>query len=169
MSCALTGGYTLPCRDSIGGIEWIAFAVFSSSDTLTVASGVVTAHSLASGQYYKFEQAEEVASFTETETISNANGSVFYSQETTMIVNKLNVTQRNELRLHAQNRMRIIFKDRNGAYWMSGANVGSFKSNGVSQTGTAFGDRSGFEQTYTALETLPIYEVQSSVITSLGL
>jgi hypothetical protein len=169
MSCALTTGYTLPCRDGVGGLEWIAFAAFSSSDSITVSSGVVTALTLNSGQFYKFEQAAETASVTETETISNQNGTVYYSQEVQMIVNKMTVTERNELRLHAQNRMRIIFKDRNGTYWHVGANVGAFKSNGVATTGTAFADRNGFEQTYTALETLPMYEVDSATISSLGL
>ncbi len=43
MSCALTQGYTLDCRDSLGGIVEVYFTEAANVTASTEASGVITA------------------------------------------------------------------------------------------------------------------------------
>ncbi|MDL5049559.1 hypothetical protein QQ054_26430 [Oscillatoria amoena NRMC-F 0135] len=47
MACALTTGFTLDCRQSNGGIEAVYFTEIANKATLTAASGVITAFTLA--------------------------------------------------------------------------------------------------------------------------
>jgi len=74
---------------------------------------------------------------------------------------------RNELRLLGLNRLMAIVTDRNGKYWLLGRSNGLDVSGGTSQTGTAFGDRNGYEMTFTGMEELPCSEVSSTIIATL--
>lgn len=173
MACALTTGYTLGCRTAVGGVEWVAFVPYGQKGTVTSSSGTVTAWSLSSGNFFKYEQEKEVCEFTSTETINEQNGTIFYAQELKLAINGLSAALRQELRLLSQNRLIAIVKtrDTNGSnfYWTLGVDYGLQKSAGVSKSGLAMGDRSGYEQTFTAKETNDILAVSSSVVTSLGL
>lgn len=169
MACSLTQGYSLGCREYVGGLEWVAFAEFANKGTLTESSGTVIALSLTSGQFYKYQQEQEVAQFTETETINDQNGTIFYQQELSIGVNGLTAALRNELKLLAQNRLLAIVKDRNGDYWLLGNDYSIRASAGTAGSGTAMGDRSGYTKTFTAMNKNPMLKVSSSVITFLGL
>jgi hypothetical protein len=169
MACALTTGYTLGCRDKVGGIEWVSFTEYGNKGSVTASSGTVTAWTLSAGQFFKYEQDEEVAELTSTETLSRQNGTVFYAQEVKIAINGMTAALRQELRLLAQNRLIAIAKFRDGTYWVSGLDFGLMKSAGTSKSGLAFGDRQGYEQTFSGNEANDVQAVSSSVITSLGL
>jgi len=56
MACALTQGYTLDCKDSLGGIKAVWFISSANVSSVTEASGVVSAITKASGKvFYKYE------------------------------------------------------------------------------------------------------------------
>lgn len=169
-NCALTQGYTLGCRTSVGGLEWVAFAEFDALGTLTDSSGTVISLSLTGGKlFYKYQQEQEVAQFTETETINDQNGTIFYNQELSIGINGLTAALRNELKLLAQNRLLAIAKDRNGDYWLLGADYSIRASAGTAGSGTAMGDRSGYTKNFIAMNKNPMLKVSSSVISFLGL
>lgn len=168
MPCALTSGYALDCKDSSGGIVEIYFMEKANATTISEASGVVTGITKATGKrFYKYELPKETGSLTETINGNVQNGTIFYSSELKLIVNKLNTTVRNEIKLLAQNTLLAVAKDNNGKYWLVGKSRGVDLTTGTSGTGTAFGDRSGYDLTFTGSEPEPMIEVNSSVAAAL--
>ena len=56
MACALTQGYVLDCKDSLGGITEVLFIAKQDVTATTEASGVITAITKAAGKrFYKYE------------------------------------------------------------------------------------------------------------------
>jgi hypothetical protein len=168
MACALTTGYKLGCRDNVGGITEVRLIAFNSvTGTIAVdASGVVTGTFPASG-FYKYEVPKGAGQFTETVNASTENGTIFYQQELVFPINRMAQNVRNELRLLGLNRLMAIVTDRNGKYWLLGRSNGLDVTGGTSQTGTAMGDRNGYEMTFTGMEELPCSEVDSTKIAAL--
>ena len=165
MSCALTSGYALGCRNSVGGIRNVRLAALAGTSVLTNGSGTVTGltTSPASG-FYLFELPKQTSQFTETITGSTENGTIFYQQDLQLIFNRMSVALRNQVRLMAQNRLVAIVETRNGAFWMLGSENGLELNTGTSQTGTAMGDRNGYDLTLTAFETSPMLAVSGSLL-----
>lgn len=168
MACALTSNYTLDCRDSIGGLVEIYFIEEGNVESITEASGVVTAITKASGKVFrKYEQDQDTAFFVENLNSNVQNGSLFYQQELTIVCNKMQTATRNELLLLNKNRLIAVAKDANGAYWLLGKTRFLHATAGNSGSGTASGDRNGYTFTYTALEPSLAPSVDSSIIAGL--
>ena len=110
MSCSLTTGYALGCRDSIGGINTIYVQAFNATGSVnTNGSGTVTGFTgYASGSFFEYDLTKATSSMTETLSASVENGTLFYTPEVTFTINKLQVAVRNELRLLARNRLIVI-------------------------------------------------------------
>lgn len=167
MSCALTTGFPLDCRDSVGGIKSIMVAELSAKESLTASEGLISAITLAEGkQFYKYEFRKQTGNFTETIESSDENGTVFYSQELNIQLSKLEVAKRNEILLLAKNDLIVIVEDRNGNYWMLGEENGMVLS-GTGESGTAMGDFSGYNLIFTGAEKEPASGVSDSIIAGL--
>jgi hypothetical protein len=168
MPCALSQGYVLDCKDSLGGMTEVLFIAKADVTATTEASGVITAITKAAGKrFYKYELVKETANFVENINASVENGTVFYQQELTIVLNKLQANTRNEILLLAQSLLVAIAKDNNGKYWYLGKNNGLDITAGNSGTGTAIGDRSGYTLTFTGKEAALSPEVSSSIIAAL--
>ena len=169
MSCALTQGYTLGCRDSVGGIKEVRFIEFSNVTGVAVTSGNVVSGIATTGstKFWKYELPKQTSQFTETVNPSTENGTIFYQQDLQIVLNKMNASLRNELRLLGQNRLMAIVTDRNDTYWLLGSRNGLELTAGTSQTGTAMGDRNGYDVTFTALEEVPILSVSGTIIAAI--
>ena len=155
MSFSLTTGYALGCRDAIGGIKTIFVQTLNATGSVnTNGSGLVSGFtpSSVSGSWFEYDLTKATSSMTETLNASTENGTLFYTPEVTFTINKLQTSVRNELRLLARNRLLVIVLDNNGRYWLLGAANGLEASAGTAGTGTAFGDRSGYEMTLTGME-----------------
>ena len=153
MACALTQGYTLDCKDSIGGLTTVYFAPWEDLATVTQASGVVTTLTMdATKVFYKYDLVKESSNFAEAVNTNVQNGTVFYTQTLEIILNKLQVNTRNEILLLAKNRLAVIAVDNQGDKWFLGVSYGLDLTGGGSATGTAFGDRSGYTLTFTGNE-----------------
>lgn len=168
MPCALTQGYVLDCKDSLGGITEVLFIASQDVTAYTEASGVITAITKAAGKrFYKYELVKATSSFVENINASVENGTVFYQQELTIVLNKLQANTRNEILLLAKNLLDCIVKDNNGKYWFLGLTKGLDITGGSSGSGTAEGDRSGYTLTFTGKEPALAPEVSSGIITGL--
>lgn len=168
MACALTQGYTLDCRDSLGGIVEVYFTEAANVTTSTEASGVITALTKAAGKrFWKYALVKDTSMFNQTITASVANGTVFYTQELQIILNKLQTNTRNEILLLAQNSLVAVVKDSNGIYWYLGKTRGIDLTAGSAATGTAQGDRSGFTLTFSGAEPAMAPSVNQSVYSAL--
>lgn len=168
MACNLTQGFTLDCKDSVGGIKSIHVIDWASSG-FTVAGGEVTASTVASGDVYTYELPKGVGSMTTTTNVSTENGTVFNQTDVVARLRKLSTSKRNELKLLAQNRVFCIVKDNNDNYWLAGYEYGCDITSMTAESGTAMGDVQGYNFTLSAIETEAPYLVQSAVVTSLGI
>ena len=170
MSCSLTTGYVLGCRDSVGGIKTIYVQSFNPTGSCNASlSGSVTGFTgYASGGFFEYDLTKATSSMTETLNASIENGSIFYTPEVTFTINKLQVAVRNELRLLARNRLLVIVQDNNNRYWVLGAANGLEATAGTAGSGTAFGDRSGYEMTLTGMEPDPMLLIVSTTFTPLA-
>lgn len=168
MACALTSGRALDCRDSVGGIKRLLITELANKATLTTTSGAISAFTLSTGkQFWSYEQVRETSNFSEAMLASVENGTLAYETTLTAIFNKGETSTRNQIRLLAQNRLMIIAEDRNGKYWLLGETNGAELTAGSYASGTAMGDRNGYELTFVAKEAEPMKEVASGLIATL--
>ena len=170
MACSnLTAGFTLDCNDSNGGIDKI-FIANGAVDSITESAGLISAITVAGSaltpsDFFEFEVPRQTSSFTETINVSQENGTVFYDQALTMIFNKMEASKRDQILLMAQaTDMVVVFKDNNGKYFSVGVERGAYMSAGSSLSGTAYGDRNGYELTISGMEEAPSFEVTGSIV-----
>ena len=170
MACSnLTAGFTLDCNDANGGIDKIFIAngpVQSITETAGVVSAItVEGTALAPADFFVFETPRQTSSLTETATISQENGTVFFDQSVTMVFNKMEAAKRNQLLLMAEaTSMVVVVKDNNGKYWSVGLERGAFTSAATATSAVAYGDRNGYEITISGLEVSPSFEVDSAIV-----
>ena len=168
MPCALTQGYALDCRDSLGGITEVYFIESKNVSSVTQASGVVSAIVKGATKVFrKYELVPGTASLTENINANVQNGTVFYAQELSIVLNKLQANTRNEILLLAQNTLEAVVGDNNGKYWLLGKVHGLNITGGSGTTGTAQGDRSGYTLTFSASEAELAPEVAGGIIAGL--
>lgn len=168
MACALSSGYTLDCRDSAGGIKSVYLANFENVSGVTSSSGTISAIAKANnGRFYKFNLTRATASAVEEFTDSLENGTSYNAQTLTMIFNKMQAATRNQIVILAQATLVAVIEDRNGKFWYYGKETGLMRAGGSAATGTALGDRNGYEVILTGDEREMALEVSSSVITTL--
>jgi hypothetical protein len=167
MACNLTTGFSVGCNDSIGGVAefWIANM---PSDFAAAAdgSGEVTGLSGTGLDYHKFEctNAQGAASvMNDNPTVNDANGTSFFDQTATYVLNKMEKAKRNEVKMIARAKMSIIIKDNNGTYWLMGETNGVRLVSGDNGTGTALGDRNGYSLSFQAQEPEPMPIVTATI------
>ena len=161
MSCDLTQGFSVGCNDSIGGVK--AFYIDNMpSDGLTIAedaNGIATGITGTNLAYWKYEttSGQGAASvFSDNPTVNDANGTSFFDQTATLVLNKMDQTKRNEIKLLARAKMSIIIEDNNGKYWLMGETNGVRLVSGENTSGTALGDRNGYSLSFQAQEPEPM-------------
>lgn len=168
MPCNLTQSMTIDCKDSIGGLKEVLFIEFDNVTAMTEASGVVTAITVSTGkQFRRYVMPKETSFFTETPNSNVQNGTIFYQQELTIVLNKMQANTRNEIQLLAQNRLLAIGLDLNGKYWLLGKERALDLTGGDGGSGTATGDRNGYTRVFTGMERNMAPEVQSTLIAGL--
>jgi len=168
MACALTTGYTLDCRDSVGGLKSVYLIEIDNVSGVTSAAGVATAISKANGgRFWKYNLVKATGEATEEYQASEENGTFFHNQSINVILNKMQAATRNEIVLLSQNRLMAVIEDRNGKYWLYGKDNGLTLSAGSAKTGVAMGDRNGYELTFSGAEEDPALEVTSGIIAGL--
>lgn len=168
MSCALTQGYTFDCKDNIGGLKAVWFIGWNDVSSVTESSGTITTITKAAGKvFYKYQLVRNTSSFTENIAGSVENGTVVYNQELLVVINKMQVSMRNEILLLAKNNMMAVVEDQNGRYWLAGRYNGLDLLSGTASTGLAQADRNGYALTFSAGEKEMAPAVASGVIATL--
>ncbi len=170
MSCILTQGFTLDCKDQTGGVKAIYLVEFDSTDTVTKASGEVTAHSLVSSRaYFKYELEKETATTVWRHIPSSENGTNVNEADLTIRLHKITTAKRNEIKLLAQARLRAIVRDTENNYYLYGADYGIQLQPSTTEFGQAFADFKGHVLNFMHKEPDAPLLIQASVVTSLGL
>jgi len=157
MSCFISNGYTLDCRNaSLGGIKtlWIL------GDSGNTISGYATAGTdgqisaiSGTGTFYKFELVKNSSSFEEAISVNDTAQSVGFTPTLTLSFPKLNQTLRNVFfELVKQNEIYAVVLDQNGRYWAVGIDNGLLASDGSMVSGQNFNDLNGINLTLTGFE-----------------
>jgi len=151
MACELSTGFTLDCKDGIGGIKQIVLVDKTEVTSFTLdASEVVTViNGPASGDLYTYELPTQTGSFEETINFNRDNGTVFYTQTVNVMLQKLSAAKRLELQSVAQARVIVFVEDTNGNWWAVGYEYGADLSTGTAATGTVLGDMNGYTLAFT--------------------
>ena len=155
-SCFNTANIELGCAASVGGIKSIYVLAGSITGTSLTADDTISGIT-GSGNLYHFELQKQTSNLTETFNISLENGTTFYQQDTLAIFNKIDADKRNQLKLLARNRgIELFVVDNNDNTFYLGSDFsGGYTSAGTLETGTAFGDRSGYSVTMTTFSKDP--------------
>lgn len=177
MSCVLNTGTTLDCRSSLGGVKSVYIGSTTGQDiSITATTGVATALTAQGGTIditsvadltqngmFEFQQPRQSASLSETGAFSEENGTAFYTSVLSFVVNTLEGEKLNTLNILGQNtRLVVVVKDANDRYWIIGNTSGAIVTASTSETGTAFGDRSGITIEVTGLSPQPMFEFNIS-------
>lgn len=164
MSCVLTTGYSLGCRDNIGGIQEVYIGTWNA-DALTYTLGTNDIIGTFSGTwsgFQTFEQEIETGSFNQTGQFSTENGTTFYEQNLEISLHKLEAALRNTIKILGIGKWRVLIKDQRGKYWLMGAQNPVRVSASTPSLGKAYGDMNGAVITFLGKEPEPAYEVASS-------
>lgn len=162
MSCLLDNGFSLGCRDSIGGISLAYIGNFDLEQTYVLnGDGDITSATGSLVSYYKFEQEIETGAFTQEGAFSTENGTVFYTQNLSLTFQKNDTDLRNTLIVLGQANLSVIVKDQRGELWLMGYQNGVRITAGSMNTGKAYGDLNGVTITLTGKEKLPAYRITS--------
>jgi hypothetical protein len=167
MACALTQGFNLDCRDSIGGVKYLYIIETGNISSITEASGVVTALTLA-GTPRRYNLIRDTSNFSETLTVSEQNGTVFAAQSVEIVINKRQANTRNEIMLLAKNNLTFFIVDNNGKGWMIGREFGLVLGAAVTGSGMAWGDRNGYTLPFAGNEKELAPEIAADVLATLA-
>lgn len=168
MPCSLTQDFNLDCRDAIGGLKIVYFIETSNISAIVDASGVVTTITKATGKIFrKYALIRDTSNFTDTLTVSEANGTVFAAETLEVIINKMQANTRNEIMLLARTNLTAVVGDNSGKYFMLGREFGLVLATGTGATGTAWGDRNGYTLSFAGNERELAYEVSSAAVATL--
>lgn len=152
----------------MGGIKSVYLANYENVTGVTSANGTISAIAKANNaRFYKFNLTRATASAVEEFTDDLATGSTFNAQTLTLIFNKLLAATRNQVAIMAQATLVAVIEDRNGKFWYYGKESGLMRAGGSAATGTAGGDRNGYEVILTGEEREMAMEVAAGVITTL--
>lgn len=160
MSCAITTGRSLPCKDSIGGLKSVYFVQYEDIDVADITydsvntDAIDTIVSTGSVTAYKYDL-KGVSTFEQTITASRENGTTFFEQVLNLTFTKLDKATHKELKLLAWGRPRVLVEDYNGNVFLMGLEHGAEVTGGTIVTGAAMGDLSGYTLTLTAQEKAP--------------
>ena len=159
MSCYISSGVALGCSDGIGGIKKIYIVGGGGAVTgfTYEANGAITGATSTSGTtLYGFELKRNTSSLSQNTTKNFENGSIYWEQVLTAILFKYDQDKRNQLKILGQNdHLQIVAIDQNDVQYLLGQVNGMYLSGGSAATGTAFGDRNGFELIFTGQESEP--------------
>lgn len=142
---------------------------------VTEASGIVTAITKATGKrFWKYSLVRETANAVETITGNEQNGTIFYDQNITVILNKRQASVRNEILLLAKNFLMMVGVENqvnsttgyNRAF-LYGKTQGLQLLSGTSETGTAWGDRNGYTLPFAGKEVELAPEVTYALLAGL--
>tara|TARA_R110002012_G_scaffold111997_1_gene257363 strand:+ start:1127 stop:1744 length:618 start_codon:yes stop_codon:yes gene_type:complete len=170
MACNLTKGLNVPCKDSIGGLKRIFFvksycsdiranATFDGTDTNVMDTAGFANWDVQSGgavTVFQYDLRPNLSSMTVNVNSDPATGTTFFEQTLSLSLQKLSVSQTNEIKLISYNRSQVFVLDNNDNLFLLGMDNGCDISGGTAVTGAAKGDMSGYTLELRAEEKDPL-------------
>tara|TARA_R110001632_G_scaffold162493_2_gene280882 strand:+ start:5569 stop:6111 length:543 start_codon:yes stop_codon:yes gene_type:complete len=166
------------CENNIGGVKKIYIinkcevSGTTANGGIVVSAGTITTLDVDPGAaFVEYVFNKNTSSYVEDGTISLENGSTFFSTTTSLMIPRREAAKRNSLALLAagQPNLMVILEDGNGIYWLQGLDNGANLTALGEGSGVAKADGSKYSVTLLSEEPEMMYEVSSTVMTSLGL
>ena len=169
--CDLTQGFTVGCDESVGGVRRFLFGNMPTDfETTEDETGLVTAITGTGLSYYAYETTSgqgAASAFNDNPQVNSQNGTSYFDQTATYVLNKMEQVKRNEVKMLARAKLSIIAEDNNGKYWLMGKTNGMRMTTGDTGSGTALADRNGYSLSFQGQEFDPITEVDETIIAGL--
>jgi hypothetical protein len=149
MSCLITKGKLLGCKDQRGGIKNLYFANYADYGYTIAAQQLTDLGTL--DEVFKYEVKATTNALTETGTSSEDNGTFVNAQSLAVTLPKLGSDLQAQIQLICAGRPQVFVEDYNGNIMLVGATNGTM-ANCTKVTGAAGADLSGYTLTITAEE-----------------
>ena len=180
MSCDLTRGFSVQCKDSIGGLKAVYFVKQYVSNmravaTFTGGSGTELEMSeagftnwldeegnSADATVFRYMLRPGASNLNTTINSSSENGTTFFTQTLSLTLPKLSVAETNEIKLICQSRVQIYVQDNMENMFLLGFDNGCEATGGTVVTGAARGDMSGYSLTLVGEELDPMIWLEAS-------
>jgi hypothetical protein len=166
MSCDLSDGRLLPCKDQVGGLKNVYFINYGVDSTLITTSGsedTVAATDFAAEDAFKYAL-KGTSSLTQNIQSSRENGTTVFEQVLELTLPTLSKKDNYQIKLLSFGRPHVVVEDYNGNFFLVGREHGADVTGGTIVTGSAMGDLSGYTLTLTAMERTPANIVSGSFI-----
>jgi hypothetical protein len=109
------------------------------------------------------------SSLAQNTTKNFENGTIYWEQVLTAVFFKYDQDKRNQLKVLGQNdQIQIVAVDQNDVQYYLGEVNGMYLSGGSAATGTAYGDRNGFEMIFSGQEPQPANVISVSLASAFG-
>ena len=170
MGCAKTiSGMGLDCRESVGGIKEVYILGDRSEVTVTVAQDAITGIALTAGsdKFLPYKFRKQTGSMVSTINTSEENGTTFVQTDVTLVFHKMEAKKRLEISALMVGDCAMLVKDGNNKYWYLGYDEPVTLTAGTAGTGTAKGDKNGYDLTLTDLSNSLPYEVSEAIATTI--
>jgi hypothetical protein len=164
MSCEITQGRSLPCKDGIGGIKNVYFANYGTVSASEGADDSIAASEFTGDQFYKYDINNGASSLTQNIQSNKQNGTTAFEQVLELTLPRLSAADNLEVKLLAFGRPHIVVEDYNGNFWLVGKENGADVTGGSIVTGAAMGDLAGYTLTFTAMERKPANYIDGDFI-----
>ena len=173
MSCYISSGLQLGCSDGIGGIKKIYVVGGAGGEITGVTASVdgsITGFTSTTGTtVYGFQLKRNTSSLAQNTTKNFENGTIYWEQVLTAVFFKYDQDKRNQLKILGSNdQIQIIAVDQNDVQYYLGQVNGMYLSGGSAASGTAYGDRNGFEMIFTGQEPQPANVISVPLATAFG-
>lgn len=152
MSCQIRTNRIEPCKNNVGGIDYIYFVNYGDITSIGYNSkGSIVTSVQGSPAAFKYD-VRPSSSYSEKIKSNRNNGTTFYEQTLKITLSKLSEEDFINVGKLATGRPSIIIQDNNGNLFLSGAEFGSDMTDSDVVTGESMLDLSGYLLNFTALE-----------------
>lgn len=156
MPCqTLNKGRRLACKGGTGGFKAASFAVYTGSNTVTAVDGTVATLPAGLTAVYRYELKNAGNTYTEEIVADPEMRTVVYNGTLALVLQKLDVDTRNEIKMLAMGEVIIFLEDYNGNIFLIGNEFGAQLTGGNFVTGGARGDMPGANLTFSTSENEP--------------
>ena len=169
MSCDLSSGRVVDCKDQVGGIKTVYIGNYADMPAgaawLAASNDTVTA--IEAQTFYQFDVRPETATLSVSFQSDPASGTTFFEQSLSVTLQKLDATDIADIKALTKGRPNIWVEDNNGNNFLLGA-VHGCNVTGQLELGTGFGDFTGYRIDCVGREANPVfYAADLSTVTNL--
>lgn len=167
MSCSsiTLNGIGLGCKDSMGGIKKVYIAKSDDIGVMSLSDNMIDNIEMKNSATFKtYEFRKGTSSMSTTLTTDEAAGTLSFQTDVSLQFSKMDTSKRLEIMALSVDSVVVIVEDSNGKCWFLGYDFPVTATTATANTGTAFGDFSGYNITLTDNSKELPYEVDPSII-----